>query len=79
MNELKRLDDEFDLTNPTDPELNVALEIFLANHITFDPFFDVGDFAEKIGCRIFRIDERLMFSQKFIGQFATAADSARFD
>ena len=79
MNELQRLHDEFDFTNSATPKFNVSVQFILSESVVFDPSFDVSDFVQQIRRRATRINERLVLTQEFVGQLATACDSPRFD
>ena len=76
---LERLHDKFDLANPAGAQFDVPLDVFVPDDVALDPSFDRGDFVEQIRRRALGINERLMLAEKFVGEFATAANPARFD
>ena len=77
--QLQRLHDEFDLANAAGPELDVPLQILVADDVALDPSLDRRDLIEQLRRCAFRIDERLMFAQEIVGKFFAAGDAARFD
>src|SRR5262252_6809484 len=79
VDELERLHNEFDLANAAAPKFHVALELVRPDNVALDALLDTGDFIQQIGRDAFRVNERLVLPQEFIGQFAAAADSARLD
>src|SRR5256885_11507730 len=79
MNKLKRLDHKLDLANPAYSKLHVPGEIFVPDDIAFDASFDGSDLVEQISSGTLWVNKRLKLSQKFVGELAAAADSARFD
>src|SRR3954469_25140683 len=79
MEKLQRLDNEFDLANSTGAEFHIALDIFVADYVPFDPSLDAADLFEDVARRALGKNERLMLPQKFVNQLAAAGDPARFD
>ena len=79
MQELERLNDKFDFANSARAQLDVSLDIFVANDVPLDPSFDRGNFVEQIRRRALGINEGLMLAEKFVGELAAAANPARFD
>src|SRR5213080_4413262 len=79
VDELKGLHHEFDLANAAPAKFDVTLKLVRSDNVALNASLDVGDLVEQIGCRAPRINERLMLSEEFVSQLATAADSARLD
>ena len=79
MNELQRLDDEFNFPNSAAAKFNITFECVRAGHVALNSSFDLCDFVEQIRRWTSRVNEGLMLTKKFISQFAIAGDSARFD
>src|SRR5689334_14170760 len=79
VNELKRLDNEFDFANATGAKFDVAAEVLLSHDIALDASLDVSDLVEQVGRGTARINERLMLPREFVCKLAAAADSAGFD
>ena len=66
MNELQRLDDEFNLADSTATEFEIALDGIQSDDVALDSSFDARNFIEEIGCRAARINEWLMMPKKFV-------------
>ena len=77
VNQLQRLNNEFDFANPAGAEFDVAVQIFVADNFAFDPPLQRGDFIQQIRRRTFRINERLVLLQEFVDQLFAPGDPAR--
>ncbi len=76
---LQGLHDKFDLANSAGAELHIPIKIFVTNNVALDAAFDRGNFVKQLRRRILRVNERLMFAQKIVGQFFATRDSPRLD
>ena len=76
MDELERLDDEFNFPDSTGAQLHVQI---LGGNFALDPSFKSRDFIEQLGGGASRKNEWLMVSQKFVSEFFAAAYPACFD
>ena len=74
MHQLQRLHDEFDVANAAAPKFYIALQLFRSNKVAFDTVLDACNLIQQIGRRAFRINKRLVLSQKFVSQLAAAGD-----
>ena len=79
MQELECLNDKFDFTNPACAQLDVPPDVFVTNDVPLDPSLDRGNFVEQIARRALRINEGLMLAEKFVGEFAAAANPSCLD
>src|SRR2546430_6576289 len=79
VNKLQRLDNEFDFANSTAPKFNVPVQFVGRQSIAFYSSLDRCYFVEQIRSRTSGVDERLMLTEKFVGQLAITCDSTRFD
>src|SRR5262249_51856590 len=77
VNELKRLDYEFNFTNSSAAQLAVSPQILRG--ILFNPAVDRGNLIEQIRGGTARINKRLVLTQKFVGQLSATGDSTRLD
>src|SRR5205085_6139470 len=76
MDELERLDDEFNFPDSTGAQLHVQI---LGGNFALDPSFKSRDFIEQLGGGASRKNEWLMVSQKFVSEFFAAAYQSRLD
>ena len=76
MDELERLDDEFNFPNSARAELHVQI---FGRDFAFDSALDRGDFIKQFGSGTSRKNERLMVSQKLVSESFAAARAPRFD
>src|SRR5260370_25244594 len=79
VDELKRLHDKLDLANATSAKLDVALKLVRADYVLLHASLDPGNLVEQIRPWTLRVNERLMLTQKFVSQLATADAPARLD
>src|SRR5579864_280317 len=77
MDELQRLDDEFNFTNAATAKFDISFQIL--GRIVLDPALDRGNFVEQIRGGTAWINKWLMLPQEFVSELTTAGDAAGFD
>ena len=76
---LQRLSHEFDLTNPSAPELDIAVEFLGLNHLVLDAVFHHRDLAQNALVNRAWITEWLDRFDKLRPQGYVTRDTPRFD
>src|SRR5213076_1111154 len=79
MDQLHRLQNEFDVTNAAAPEFYVALELFCPNDVALNAMLDARNLIQQIGTGALWVNERLMLPQEFVSDLTATGDSACFD
>jgi hypothetical protein len=77
--QLEGLDDKLDLADSSRTQLHVALNVFVANDVAFDPPLNAADLFQNIAGGTLWKNERLMLPEKFVSQLTTSGDTARLD
>src|SRR5689334_10012069 len=79
MQQLERLRDEFDFSNPTATAFDIAIDFTSLDHFVLDTFLDRGDLPEQPLIEGARITKGIDRFQKFVCEFVVAGYPTRFD